>query len=65
MSNAIIPLTIDLEDGSSLSPHWTLDVALESARQVEAAPGGRKVVRIRQGADIVLEGAELRRELDE
>lgn len=64
MSNTIIPLTIDLEDGSSLSPHWTLDVALESARHVEAAPGGRKVVRIRRGTEVVLESAQLRRELD-
>jgi hypothetical protein len=49
VNGTIIPLTIILADGSKIGPHWTLDVALESARQVEEVGGGCNVVRIQKG----------------
>ena len=65
MSSTIIAFTLELVDGSKIGPHWTLDAAVESARQVEAAPGGRKARRICRGADIVMEGDLLRQKLSE
>jgi hypothetical protein len=65
MSGTVVPFTIDFADGSNIGPHWTLNVAVESARQVESAPGGRKAIRIRRGTEVILGGVSFRKELDE
>ena len=59
--NTIEPYVIDFEDGN-VGPCWSLDGAIEVAR--EAGSAGRKAVRIRRATEVVLEGAPLRRELD-
>lgn len=55
------PYTVDLENGN-IGPAWSLEVAVQAAREAETV--GCKAVRIRRGAEVILEGAALRTELD-
>jgi len=65
MSEQILPFTVVLDDSSQIGPSWTLDNALDVARGCEKGAGGRKVIRITRGTEIVLEGDALRGRLDE
>jgi hypothetical protein len=58
MSDPFLPFTVVLNPGE-LGPAWTLDVALQVAREAEQA--GRQVSRIIRGREIILEGEDLRR----
>ena len=61
MSTTIPSFTIDLNLGS-VGPAWTLEVALQAAREVET--GGLRATCIRRGPDVILDNAALRKALD-
>lgn len=51
---------IELDNGR-IGPAWTLEVAIEVAREAETA--GRIALRIWQGQNVVMEGEALRQEM--
>jgi len=61
MSGSIQPYTVELDNGP-LSPAWTLAVAIQAAREAETC--GRTAIRIRQGTETIMEGEELRKQLE-
>lgn len=61
MSGAIFPFTVVLNPGE-LGPAWTLDVALQAAREAEQA--GRQAIRIVRGRETILEGEDLRQAIE-
>jgi len=60
MTRTVLAYYIEIDNGR-IGPAWTLEGALEQARDAET--GGRTAIRIVQGADTVLEGDELRKRL--
>jgi hypothetical protein len=60
IGGTILPFTVVLDNGT-IGPAWTLDVALEVAREAEGA--GRRAVRITRGAKTILDGEDLRARL--
>lgn len=62
MSGTRIPFIVETDSGPLSDPAWTLDMAVQSARDAETA--GSRASRIRRGIEIVLEGDALRKALE-
>ncbi len=64
MSGTVPAIVIITANGSNHVGGWDVDGALEAARQIESG-SGQKVVRMMRGHDVILEGYDLRRALDD